>query len=100
MDAQDIRQLVLEVVAAAIGGQGELFEQMGMKAIFSCKPNPSYITGGWDEDLMRKDTMRLMQEGKGTAFEIILKDTHTIQDPRDFRKWTDLCRECAAKVFG
>lgn len=75
-------------------------EQMGMKAIFSCKPNPSYITGGWDEDLMRKDTMRLMQEGKGTAFEIILKDTHTIQDPHDFRKWTDLCRECAAKVFG
>ena len=75
-------------------------DQMGMKAIFSCKPNPSYITGGWDEDLMRKDTMRLMQEGKGTAFEIILKDTHTIQDPHDFRKWTDLCRECAAKVFG
>lgn len=75
-------------------------DQIGMKAIFSCKPNPSYITGGWDEDLMRKDTMRLMQAGKGTAFEIILKDTHTIQDPQDFRKWTDLCRECAAKVFG
>lgn len=75
-------------------------DQMGMKAIFSCKPNPSYITGGWDEDLMRRDTMRLMQEGKGTAFEIILKDTHTIQDPHDFRKWTDLCRECVAKVFG
>ena len=75
-------------------------DQIGMKAIFSCKPNPSYITGGWDEDLMRKDTMRLMQSGKGTAFEIILKDTHTIQDPQDFRRWTDLCRECAAKVFG
>ena len=76
-------------------------EQMGMKAIFSCKPNPSYITGGWDEDLMRKDTMRLMQAGKGSAFEIILKDTHTIQnDPGRLRKWTDLCRECAAKVFG
>ena len=75
-------------------------DQIGMKAIFSCKPNPSYITGGWDEDLMRKDTMRLMQAGKGTAFEIILKDTHTIQDPQDFRRWTDLCRECAAKVFG
>ncbi len=75
-------------------------EQIGMKTVFSCKPNPSYITGGWDEDLMRKDTMRLMTEGKGTAFEFILKDTHTIQDPQDFRRWTDLCRACIGKVYG
>ena len=76
-------------------------DQIGMKAIFSCKPNPSLITNGWDEDLMRRNTMQLMTDGKGTAFEIILKDTHTIQnDPSRLRKWTDLCRECAAKVFG
>ena len=50
-------------------------DQIGMKAIFSCKPNPSLITNGWDEDLMRKNTMQLMTDGKGTAFEIILKDT-------------------------
>ena len=54
-----------------------------------------------DEDFMRDYTTKLMQDGKGTAFEIILKDTHTIQnDPSRLRKWTDLCRECAAKVFG
>lgn len=76
-------------------------EQIGMKAIFSCKPNPSLITNAWDEDLMRKNTMQLMTDGKGTAFEIILKDTHTIgHDPMRFRKWTDLCRECIAKVYG
>ncbi|MCF2671515.1 hypothetical protein JQM60_10315 [Butyricicoccus pullicaecorum] len=50
---------------------------------------------------MRDYTMKLMTDGKGTPFEIILKDTHTIQhDPDRFRKWTDLCRECAAKVYG
>ena len=76
-------------------------DQIGMKAIFSCKPNPSYVSSGWDEDFMRDYTTKLMQDGKGTAFEIILKDTHTIQnDPSRLRKWTDLCRECAAKVFG
>ena len=76
-------------------------DQIGMKAIFSCKPNPSLITNGWDEDLMRRNTMQLMTDGKGTAFEIILKDTHTIQnDPTRFRKWTDMCRECIAKVYG
>ncbi|MBQ8144652.1 MAG: hypothetical protein IJ042_07680 [Butyricicoccus sp.] len=76
-------------------------DQIGMKAIFSCKPNPSYVTSGWDEDFMRDYTMKLLQDGKGTPFEIILKDTHTIQnDPMRLRKWTDLCRECIAKVYG
>ena len=76
-------------------------DQIGMKAIFSCKPNPSLITNGWDEDLMRRNTMQLMTDGKGTAFEIILKDTHTIgHDPMRFRKWTDMCRECISKIYG
>lgn len=76
-------------------------DQIGMKAIFSCKPNPSYVSSGWDEDFMRDYTMNLLQDGKGTPYEIILKDTHTIQnDPSRLRKWTDLCRECIAKVYG
>lgn len=76
-------------------------DQLGMKTIFSCKPNPSYVTNGWDEDFMRNYTLQLLRDGKGTPFEIILKDTHTIQnDPGRFRKWTDLCRACIAKVYG
>lgn len=76
-------------------------DQIGMRAIFSCKPNPSYVTNGWDEAQMRDYTLQLLRDGKGTAFEMILKDTHTIQnDPSRFRKWTDLCRECIAKVYG
>ena len=39
-------------------------DQIGMKAIFSCKPNPSYVTSGWDEDFMRDYTMKLMQDIK------------------------------------
>lgn len=76
-------------------------DQIGMKAIFSCKPNPSYVSSGWDEDFMRDYTMKLLRDGKGTPYEIILKDTHTIQnDPSRLRKWTDLCRACIAKVYG
>lgn len=80
---------------------GSMRDQIGMKYIFSCKPNPAYITTGWDEDLMRDYTMKQIKAGKGTPFEYILKDTHTIQhDPSRFRKWTDLCRECIAKIYG
>lgn len=76
-------------------------DQIGMRAIFSCKPNPAYVSSGWDEDFLREYTMQLFRDGKGTPFEIILKDTHTIQnDPSRLRKWTDLCRECIAKVYG
>ena len=63
-----------------------------------CKPNPSLITNGWDEDLTA-NTMQPMTDGKGTAFEIILKDTHTIgHDPMRFRK--DRCCECISKIYG
>ena len=76
-------------------------DQIGMNYIFSCKPNPSYVTNGWDEDFMREYTTKLLVDGKGTPFEMILKDTHTIQgDPGRFRKWTDLCRQCIDKVYG
>lgn len=76
-------------------------EQIGMKAVFSCKPNPSYVTNGWNESFLRDYTIQLLEAGKGTPFEIILKDTHTIQnDPHRFRQWTDLCRECIAEVYG
>ena len=50
---------------------------------------------------MRDYTLQLLCDGKGTPFELILKNTHTIQnDPGRFRKLTDLCRECIAKVYG
>lgn len=76
-------------------------DQIGMKAVFSCKPNPSFVTNEWNEPFMREYTTKLLRDGKGTPFEMILKDTHTIQnDPGRFRKWTDLVRECVADVYG
>ena len=76
-------------------------DQIGMRAIFSCKPNPSYVSNGWDEDFMHDYTTKLLRDGKDTAFEIILKDTHTLQnDPSRLRKWTDMCRRCIAEVYG
>ena len=76
-------------------------EQIGMKAVFSCKPNPSYLVESWDEDLMDRYMMRLTKESKGSPVEFILKDTHTIGgDPAKLRNWTDLCRRCIDKVYG
>ncbi len=69
-------------------------EQIGKKAIFSIKPNPAYAAAQWDEDFLRKYTRELFENSKGNIMEIILKDTHTIQnDPSRLKKWVEICRE-------
>ena len=76
-------------------------DQIGMKAIFSNKPNPSLVTNGWDEAAQREYITQRLTDAKGTACEYILKDTHTIQnDPYRFRKWTDLCHEIVQNMYG
>ncbi|MBR0397267.1 MAG: hypothetical protein IJI10_03260 [Eubacterium sp.] len=76
-------------------------DQIGMKAIFSNKPNPSLVTNGWDEPHQREYITQRLTDAKGTACEYILKDTHTIQnDPYRFRKWTDLCHEIVEGMYG
>jgi hypothetical protein len=74
--------------------QEKMAEQLGGKYIFSRKPNPSAVCINFNEDALRKDIRTTLQiAGKG-ILEIILKDTHTVQnDPTRLTRWIKLAME-------
>ena len=74
-------------------------ERIGKKAVFSIKPNPAYVAAQWDEDFLRKYTADLFRNSRGNITEIVLKDTHTLQNhPERLARWVEICREVKATV--
>ncbi|MCC7491617.1 MAG: hypothetical protein IT204_04690 [Fimbriimonadaceae bacterium] len=68
--------------------------RMGRRAIFSWKPQPSYLVGRFDEELIREDLRHGLEVCRDNVLEIILKDTHTCQQqPERFDRWTAIARE-------
>jgi hypothetical protein len=69
-------------------------EKLGMKYVFSRKPLPTQICLSFDEELIRKDiaaTLALAGEG---SLEIIMKDTHTVQnEPWRIGRWIQIALE-------
>ena len=56
--------------------------------VFSCKPNPSYVCTGFDENAIRRGLRQTMDVCKNNVLEIIMKDTHTVQnDPKRLSRW-------------
>ena len=64
--------------------------------IFSWKPNPAHLVGGFDLEEIReyvRCTIRAAAE-HGCVLEMILKDTHTCEHhPERFDQWTHVARE-------
>jgi hypothetical protein len=68
-------------------------EKLGGRYIFSWKPNPSHIVGGFDEDFIRQYVGHTLEAARGCVLEIILKDTHTCEhDPSRFTRWAHVAR--------
>jgi hypothetical protein len=69
--------------------------RLGRRAIFSWKPHPSHLVGGFDEDALRayvRRTVAVCRE-HGCALEMILKDTHTCESrPDRFTRWSQIAR--------
>jgi len=69
--------------------------------IFSWKPKPTHLVGGFDAALIRRyirHTIQVAQEN-GCVLEMILKDTHTCENhPERFDKWSDIAREEVERV--
>ena len=71
-------------------------EKLGPNYIFSWKPHPSHIVGGFDEDLVRRYIRRTLEVTKGCVIEMILKDTHTCEHhPERFTRWAQIAGELA-----
>ncbi len=71
----------------------EMAELLGKNYIFSRKPNPSYVCMGFAEDEIRKDLTETAQLADQTCMEVILKDTHTVENhPERLHRWVEMAR--------
>jgi len=64
--------------------------------IFSWKPHPTHLVGGFDEHMVRgyiRHSIDVAQKN-GCALEMILKDTHTCEHhPERFDRWSQIARQ-------
>ena len=74
-------------------------EKLGKRAIFSWKPNPSFIAQDtWEEDYIRKTIEDGLEKTKDCVVEIILKDIHTCRNkPERISNWVKIAKEIAEK---
>jgi len=64
------------------------------KYIFSWKPNPAQLCGDFDTDAIRKGIREALEIAKDNVFEMILKDTHTVDgDPSRLSTWVRIAQE-------
>ncbi|HUX00050.1 MAG: hypothetical protein WBD63_02260 [Phycisphaerae bacterium] len=69
-------------------------ERLGRQAIFSWKPKPQMLVGGFDPKAIRQYLREALEATRGCVFEMILKDTHTCENrPERFDTWVRLARE-------
>lgn len=77
--------------------------QLGGRCIFSWKPRPTDLVGGFYPDRIReyiRHTLEVAAE-HGCVLEMILKDTHTCEGKIDrFDAWCKIAREEIAAMYG
>lgn len=73
-------------------------EKLGKNYIYSRKPHPSLVCTGFDESEIRKDLRKTFDLTKNGVVEVILKDTHTVQN-KSWRlgEWVRIAKEEAEK---
>lgn len=74
--------------------QEALAERLGGRAVLSRKPNPIMVCASFDEDRIREDIAYTLSVAGRYALEIIMKDTHTVQnDPSRLTRWIRIALE-------
>lgn len=72
----------------------------GKKLVWCRKPNPSLVCVNFNEEAIRADLRASIAAARraGCALEIILKDTHTVQNqPWRLQRWVEIAREETAR---
>lgn len=77
-------------------------EQLGRSYIASVKPSPTPLASPhMDEDVVRADCRRAVEQTEGGICEFIMKDNHTLGgNPRNASRWVEIMREEIARVYG
>ena len=69
-------------------------EALGRTAVFSRKPNPALLCAGFHEQAIRADIDSTLDAAPGCNVELIMKDTHTVQnEPWRLARWVQIARE-------
>ena len=69
-------------------------EKLGKNYVFSRKPNPTQICLSFNEELIRQDLVNTLDLAGQGSLEIIMKDTHTVQnEPWRLSRWIELAHE-------
>ena len=64
--------------------------------VFSRKPNPAYLAGGWQPDLVKADILETMRIAKDNncQLELILKDISTVRyEPQRLWEWNKIAMD-------
>ena len=77
-------------------------EFLGQDYIASIKPSPTPLaTAHMDEDVVRADCRRAVEQTKGGVCEFLMKDNHTLGGcPHNASRWVEIMREEIARVYG
>jgi hypothetical protein len=68
-------------------------EKIGRKCIYSRKPNPAFVSSGFDAEEARKDMEAVLKAAGECNLEFILKDIRTCgRNPRVLSEWVDLAQ--------
>jgi hypothetical protein len=74
--------------------QQKVAARLGKNYVFSRKPNPAQVCVSFDEDAIRADLRETLGLAGSGALEIILKDTHTVQNkPERITNWVKIALE-------
>lgn len=77
-------------------------EYLGKDYIASVKPMPTPLAMPvMNEDVVRRDCRRAVEETRGGICEFIMKDNNTLgNQPKNAVRWVEIMREEIARVYG
>ena len=82
------------VSVAPWADQELMAKRLANRFVFSRKPNPALICTSFNEDEIRKDLRRTLEIAGEGSLEIIMKDTHTVQNqPWRISRWVEIAKE-------
>jgi len=79
--------------------QRKLAEQIAGKYVFCRKSDPVPVCVGFNEEAIRADLRQTLDAARGQTFELILKDTHTVErEPWRLARWVGIARDEIARA--
>jgi len=79
---------------APLSDEALMAEKLAGKYIFSRKPDPTKVCVDFNEDGIRRELCKTLSIAGGQPLELILKDTHTVQnEPDRIGRWVKIALE-------